>query len=180
MLFSIYHMIVSTIAGILGGALLLRFWMQVVRVRPPFAIAQFVFRATDWLVRPLRKVVPGTGGFDWASLLGALLIAALGAAAAYWMMPFFSPRLVLMMTLLHLVSWIVYGFMGLLILEVIFSWVNPNAPLAPFVQALNQPLLRPIRRIIPTLGGLDLSVLVAFLLLQILLQLLNAGFAYLA
>lgn len=180
MLFNIYHLIVSTIAGILGGALLLRFLMQVVRVRPPFAIAQFVFRVTDWLVRPMRKIIPGTGGYDWASLIGAFLVSVLGAAAAYWMMPFFSVRFILLIALVNLVTWIVYGFMGLLILEVIFSWVNPHAPLAPFVQALNQPILRPIRRVIPSLGGLDLSVLVAFLLLQIALHLLNASIAYIA
>ena len=57
--------------------------------------------------------------------------------------------------------------MGLLIIEVIFSWVNPNAPLAPFVGALNAPLLRPIRRVVPLAGGIEFSVLVAFLLLQI-------------
>lgn len=186
MLYSIYHLIINTIAGILGGSLLLRFWMQAVRVRPPFAVAQFVFKLTDWLVRPLRKIMPGAGGYDWASLIGALLISVLGAAASYWMMPLFSAvpylpmRLILLMALLHLITWIVYGFMALLILEVIFSWVNPNAPLAPFVQALNQPLLRPIRRIIPSLGGIDLSVLVAFLLLQIVLHVINSSFAYLA
>lgn len=179
MLYSIYHLIISTIAGILGGSLLLRFWMQVVRARPPFAIAQFVFRLTDWLVRPLRKIVPGAGGYDWASLIGAFLVSILGTIAAWWMAPFFSVRFVLLMALVHLMIWIVYGFMGLLILEVIFSWVNPHAPLAPFVQALNQPLLRPIRRVVPPIGGIDLSVLVAFLLLQIVLHLINASFAYL-
>jgi uncharacterized protein YggT (Ycf19 family) len=60
-----------------------------------------------------------------------------------------------------LADWIIYGFMGLLILEVIFSWINPDAPLAPFVRALNDPLLRPMRRVIPPVGGIDLSVLVA-------------------
>lgn len=180
MLYSIYHLIINTIAGILGGCLLVRFWMQVVRVRPPIAIAQFVFRLTDWLVRPLRKIVPGAGGYDWASLIGAFLISILGTIAAWWMASFFSVRFVLLMALVHLATWIVYGFMGLLILEVIFSWVNPHAPLAPFVQALNQPLLRPIRRVVPPLGGIDLSVLVAFLLLQIALHLINASFAYVA
>jgi YggT family protein len=72
-----------------------------------------------------------------------------------------------------MVNWIIYGFMGLLIIEVIFSWVNPYAPLAPFVRALNDPLLRPIRRVIPPIGGIDFSVLVAFLLLQIIQYLLR-------
>jgi len=95
-------------------------------------------------------------------------------------MPFFSIRFVLLLSLLHLATWIIYGFMGLLILEVIFSWVNPHAPLAPFVRSLNEPFLRPLRRIVPLVGSIDLSTLVAFLLLQVAMQLVNSAFAFLA
>jgi YggT family protein len=63
--------------------------------------------------------------------------------------------------------------MGLLIIEVVFSWINPHAPLAPFVHALNDPLLRPIRRVMPPVGGIDFSVLVALILLQIVKYLLS-------
>ena len=175
--YSILRLIVDTVASILGGLLLLRFWMQAVRMRPPSSIANFVFHLTDWLVRPLRKILPGIGGYDWASLLGAFLIAILGVAAGYWMAGFFSVQFVILLALLHVVTWVIYGFMGLLILEVIFSWVNPYAPMAPFIRGLNDPLLRPLRRIIPLVGNIDLSTLVAFLLLQIALQLVNALFA---
>jgi len=64
--------------------------------------------------------------------------------------------------------------MGLLIIEAVFSWVNPQAPLAPVVRALNEPLLRPLRRIIPLVGNIDLSPLAALLLLQIVLQVLRS------
>jgi len=64
-------------------------------------------------------------------------------------------------------NWILWSLMLLLIVEVVFSWINPHAPAAPFVRALNEPLLRPLRRVIPPLGGLDMSVLVALILLQI-------------
>jgi YggT family protein len=50
-------------------------------------------------------------------------------------------------------QWVLYSLFMLLILEVIFSWVNPHAPLAPFVRALNEPLLSPIRRVVPAIGG---------------------------
>ena len=70
----ILQLIVDTVAGVVGGVLLLRFWMQVIRVRPPASVAQFTFTLTDWLVRPLRRILPGVGGFDWASLIGAFLI----------------------------------------------------------------------------------------------------------
>jgi YggT family protein len=87
-----------------------------------------------------------------------------------------SGQAVLLYALYRLLSWIIYGFMGLLIIEVIFSWVNPYAPLAPFVRALNDPLLRPIRRVLPAIGGIDFSVLVAILLLQIIQYLLRQAF----
>lgn len=167
----ILQLIVDTVAGVLGGVLLLRFWMQVIRVRPPASIGQFIFTLSDWLVRPLRRIVPGMGGYDWASLIGAFLVVL--AASALMLLFGASGQTVLLYALYRLLEWIIYGFMGLLIIEVIFSWVNPYAPLAPFVRALNDPLLRPIRRVVPPIGGIDFSVLVAFLLLQIIQYLLR-------
>jgi YggT family protein len=69
---------------------------------------------------------------------------------------------------------VLYGFMALILIEVIFSWVNPHAPLAPLVGALTDPLMRPLRRIVPLIGSIDLSPLVAFILLRIALYLVNA------
>jgi len=167
----ILQLIVDTVAGVVGGVLLLRFWMQVTRVRPPASIAQFTFTLTDWLVRPLRRILPGVGGYDWASLIGAFLMVLVASSVLF--LAGASAQVVLLDAVFRLLHWIIYGFIGLLILEVIFSWVNPDAPLAPFVRALNYPLLRPIRRVVPPLGGIDFSVLVAFLLLQIVLRLLG-------
>jgi len=167
----ILQLIVDTVAGVVGGVLLLRFWMQVIRVRPPASIGQFTFTLTDWLVRPLRRILPGVGGYDWASLIGAFLIVLL--ASAVMLLAGWSGQAVVLYALIRFLNWIIYGFMGLLIIEVIFSWINPHAPLAPFVHALNDPLLRPLRRVIPPVGGLDLSVLVALILLQIVQYLLR-------
>ena len=146
MIYNLFNLIIDTVATLLAALLLLRFWMQAVRVRPPFPLGQFIFRLTDWLVLPLRRVMPGWGGLDWSSLLAAILVA-----------------------LLTLIHWVVYGFIGLIVIEVIFSWVNPDAPLAPLVRALNEPLMRPLRRLIPPIAGVDLSPIVAFLLLRIIL-----------
>jgi YggT family protein len=169
-------LIVDTVAGVIGGVLLLRFWMQVTRVRPPASIAQFTFTLTDWLVRPLRRILPGVGGYDWASLIGAFLVVLV--ASTVLLLAGWSGQGVLLYALFRFLNWIIYGFMGLLIIEVIFSWINPHAPLAPFVHALNDPLLRPLRRMIPPVGGLDLSVLVALILLQIVQYLLRQAVAF--
>ncbi|MGF6183143.1 YggT family protein [Massilia sp. UYP32] len=173
---SILQFIVDIIAGLLGGVLLLRFWTNAIRVRLPDQIRQFVHTITDWLVMPLRRVVPGTRGYDWASLIGAFLVVLV--ASTLLLLQGGSGEMVLLYALHRFLNWILYGFMALLIIEAIFSWVNPNAPLAPFVHALNQPLLRPIRRVVPPIGGIDLSVLVALVLIQILLFVLRQVFGF--
>lgn len=172
---SIVMLIVDAIATLLGGALLLRFWMQAIRVRPPQSVAQFTFQLSDWLVRPLRRIVPGMGGYDWASLIGAFLIVLLATSVLFF--AGWPAQAVLLAAFERFLKWILYGFMALLVVEAIFSWVNPHAPLAPFVRALNEPLLRPIRRVVPLVGNLDLSLLVALILLQIALLVLGMLFS---
>ena len=171
---SIVMLIVDAIATLLGGALLLRFWMQAIRVRPPQSVAQFTFQLSDWLVRPLRRIVPGMGGYDWASLIGAFLIVLLATSVLFF--AGWPAQAVLLAAFERFLNWILYGFMALLVVEAIFSWVNPHAPLAPFVRALNEPLLRPIRRVVPLVGNLDLSLLVALIALQIAQILLGMAF----
>jgi YggT family protein len=173
-LYSIFTLIIDTVAGVLAGILLLRFWMQAIQVRPPSSIAQFMFKLTDWLVKPLRRLLPGVGGYDWASLVSAFLVALLAISAQAWIMSHFSLQTVLLLAVLQLLQWVLYGFMALILIEVIFSWVNPHAPLAPLVRALTDPLMRPLRRIVPLIGNIDLSPLVAFILLRIALYLVNA------
>ena len=145
--------------------------MQAIRVRPPQSIAHFTFALSDWLVKPLRRVIPGVGGYDWASLVGALLIVAL--ATCFYFLVGFTAEMVALKILYRFLTWILYGLMALLILEAVFSWINPHAPMAPLVRALNDPLLRPLRRVVPVMGGLDWSMLVALILLQIVQILLS-------
>ena len=115
------------------------------------------------------RVLPGWGGLDWASLLGAILVALLSVAIELGVRSAFIGQTWLLLSLLTLIHWVAYGFIGLIVIEVIFSWVNPDAPLAPLVRALNEPLMRPLRRLIPPVAGIDLSPIVAFLLLRIVL-----------
>ncbi|MFJ3044190.1 YggT family protein [Herbaspirillum chlorophenolicum] len=173
MLHSIFMLIVDAVASILAGVMLLRFWMQVVRVRPPQSVGQFVYQLSDWLVKPLRRVMPG-GAYDWASLLGAFMIVLLSIVAAVGIDSGFDFKIILLLSLVRFLQWICYGFMATLIIEAVFSWVNPYAPLAPFVRALNEPLLRPLRRIIPLIGGVDLSPLAVLILLQIAVRVISA------
>lgn len=170
---SIFALIVDTIAVVLASALLLRFWMQAVRVRPPMEVAQFTYQLTDWCVRPLRRMLPGAGGYDWASLIAAFLVALIATALEVWPTGLMSLHIVGLLTLQRFLHWILYGLIILLIIEVIFSWVNPSAPFAPFIRALNDPLMRPLRRVVPMLGAIDFSPLIAFILLRIAIQLVD-------
>jgi YggT family protein len=170
LLLNIVSLIVGTAASVLAGVLLLRFWMQVVRVRPPISLSQFIYQLTDWLVRPLRRVFPGVAGYDWASLIGAFLIALLATVIELSLAGQLSAQVAFGWSLLRLAEWVFYGLTGLILIGAVFSWVNPQAPLAPFVNALNEPILMPIRRVIPLIGNMDLSPLVALVLLRIGVQ----------
>jgi len=168
---NIFTLIIETIASVLGGVLLLRFWIQAVRVRPPQQLAHFIFTLSDWAVRPMRRLLPGIGGYDWASLIGAALVAIICILLELGVRSALSASLIFSLSALLFFQWVFYGLIALLIVEAIFSWVNPNAPLAPFVRALNEPLLRPLRRIIPLIGSIDLSPLAALILLRVVHQL---------
>ncbi len=168
MLQNIFTLIIETIASVLGGVLLLRFWIQAVRVRPPQHLAQFIFTLSDWIVRPIHRVLPSVGGYDWVSLAGAILVAMIFILLELGVRSTLNTSLVFSLSALLFLQWVFYGLIALLIIEMIFSWVNPYAPLAPFIQALNEPMLRPLRRIIPLVGSVDLSPLAALILLRVL------------
>src|SRR5687768_916950 len=106
MLQSIFTLIVDVIAGLLGGVLLLRFWMQVVRVRPPNTLGQFIYQLTDWLVKPLRRLLPGVGGYDWASLIGAILIIVASVAINLLVASAFNPEFLILLSILRFFEWV--------------------------------------------------------------------------
>ena len=174
MLNQIAGLIIDTAATVFAAVFLLRFWAQAVGVRPPEQAAGFIFKLSNWLVLPLRQVVPPLGGYDWPCLIGTALAAVFAVLPVVWMTEHFNAWFVMLASTQQVLNWIFYGFMALIALEAIFSWVNPDAPLAPFVGALNEPLLRPLRSLIPPLGGIDLSMLVALILLRVVLQLLSS------
>jgi YggT family protein len=172
-LHGIFSFVIDTVAGLFAGFLLLRFWMQALRVRPPMGLAQSIFQLTDWLIHPIRRLIPGFAGYDWASLIAVFLVALLAMTLEYVFISQVSWPIVALLALFRMLQWILYGFMALLVLEAVFSWVNPHAPFAPFIRALNEPVLSPLRRLIPVLGGIDFSPLVALIALQVVNRLLD-------
>lgn len=180
MLKNILLLIVDTAGGFLTLMLLARFFMQWQRVPFRNPMGQFVVTTTDWLVRPLRRFVPGLFGLDLASLLPAWLVQVLLVFAELALngAAFGSNPLSVMLGLwgvglVELLRMAVYLVFAVVLASAVLSWVSPHAPAASVINALAAPFLRPFRRIVPTVANVDLSPLVLLLVLQILLMVIG-------
>lgn len=168
--------LLNAIVGFMTFALLLRFYMQAFRVSFANQVGAFIVQLTNWLVKPLRRALPGVFGLDLASLLPAyllqvaLLLAVLAARGTIVIIP---AQHVLIMVLwggvIATLRMSVYLLIGALILQAVLSWVNPYSPLGQPVAQITHPFLKPIRRIVPPIANIDLSPLVAILLAQLVL-----------
>ena len=172
----ILWLLIETAGSLLSVACVLRAYAHRVHLNPRNPISQFVAALTDWLVGPLRRLIPPGRTMDWASLVAALLVAALTALLFFVVVGGVSvpnPGAVLFLAVVWLIRWTIWLVIGLVIVQAILSWVNPYAPLAPAIQQLTQPFLAPIRRFVPLVGGVDLSPLVLIVLLQVLLMVVD-------
>jgi YggT family protein len=172
----ILWLLIETLGSLLAVACVLRAYAHRVHLNPRNPISQFVSALTDWLVGPLRRLIPPGRTMDWASVLAAVLVAMLTAVLFFVVLGGVSvpnPGSVLMLAFVWLVRWTVWLVIGLVIVQAILSWVNPYAPLAPAIQQLTQPFLAPIRRVVPLVGGVDLSPLVLIVLLQVVLMIVD-------
>ncbi len=169
--------VVDAIASLFILAALLRFWMQALRAPSRNPIAYFSMALTDFAVKPLRRVVPGMFKLDMASLLVALLFEFV-LQVILWMLAGGSPvenpgalSVVLFFSFVKLIRLTIYIFMGAIIIQAILSWVSPYHPVAPFFDALAKPLLRPVQKAIPPIGGVDITPVFVLIFLQLLLML---------
>jgi YggT family protein len=181
MLLSLFTLVVGTLADLLAFAFLARFAMQWARVSFRNPLGNFVIAITDWAVLPMRKLIPGLFGLDMASFLLAWLVQTLfvsviiGAAGIYGGTTVTAFGMAILTGLIETLRLGIYIAMGVVIVAALLSWINPYAPLAPVFNQLAQPMLRPIQRLLPTIGGVDLSPLVVLLLLQVAQAVLGFG-----
>ena len=176
MLIQVVLLIVNSGAGFLSVLLLLRFFMQAWRVPFNHPIGGFVLTLTSWLVLPLRKILPPVFGFDSASLVAAYLLQALLLGVTISLYPGLAAPdltqllvLVLVRSLLATLRLVGYMIIGLLIVQAVLSWFAPYSPLYRPLSQMTDPVLRPLRRIVPPVSGIDLTPLIALLLAQIVL-----------
>jgi YggT family protein len=169
-------LVIDVAFGLVTFAFLLRFLMQLLRApfRNPFG--QAVLALTDWLVVPLRKLLPGFRGVDWASLVAAYLFQLLWLLALYaifgrgFSMTGAGVLFVLLAAVVELFKVAIWVLIFVVIAQAILSWVAPDGPLAGLLNAMTFPFLRPLRRFIPPLGGtLDLTPLILIVVLQLVL-----------
>lgn len=158
---------------------LLRFMMQAMRISFAGQLGDFVVKLTSWAVKPLRQIIPGAGGYDWASLIAALAMQLLLSVVLFGLAgpainadPGSITLMALWFAVRSLLRLAVYILIGAMILQAVLSWINPYSPLSAPANQLTRPILDPIRRILPTISGIDLSPLVAILLLQVVLMFL--------
>ena len=162
--------LVEAVFGFFVFMLLARFHFQWLRVSFRNQIGEFVIATTNWLVLPTRRFVPGLAGLDLPTLLLAWVLQSL----CVWIvvaMRGIDPALidVILRAALDLLRYSLYILVFAIIVQVVISWVNPYAPMAPVFNAVTAPFLRPLRRFIPPLAGVDLTPLVLLIVIQIVL-----------
>lgn len=153
---------------------LLRFLLQLARADFYNPISQFVVKATNPLLRPLRKVIPGWGGLDGASLVLAIIVQAITfyliVIAMSGGVPSMNPLTLLTWSVLNVLDLIVTIYFWSVIAVVVISWIAPgsNHPAIQLVAQITEPVMRPVRNLMPSMGGLDLSPIIVFLILNVI------------
>lgn len=168
--------LVTTLGDLFAFALLVRFLLQWVRAPARNQLSEFVAAITNFVVIPTRRLIPGLWGLDLASLLLACLTEVLklwlilqikgfqfGSAVGMALLA------LLALAAIQLLQLAVYLVMGALILQAVLSWVNPYSPIAPLLNSVTRPFLRPFQKVIPLVANVDLSPLAALLVCQLLI-----------
>jgi YggT family protein len=168
--------LVGTLIDLYVGAILLRLLLQWVRADFYNPLSQFLVKVTNPALVPLRRIIPSIGRLDTASVVlmlllefaGVWLVASIGSNTLAWQQALAFSVIKLIMTLL-----MTYFF--LIIVSVILSWLGQNLkhPFIPLVYQLTEPVLRPFRKVIPPIAGIDLSPMFALITIRFLILLLG-------
>jgi len=168
----IFIYLLQTFLSLYLVAMLLRFLLQLVRADFYNPISQFLVKITNPLVIPLRKIVPGFGGLDVASLLLALLLQLAGIIALLLVNGLGLPNigLLLVWSILGVVGLLVNMYFFALLAMIILSWVAAGSrhPAIFLLYQLTEPVMAPVRKMLPAMGGMDFSPILVFILINII------------
>ena len=163
-------LLIETLFGLYIVIVLLRFLLQLARADFYNPISQFIVKATQPPLKPLRRLIPGFAGLDLAALFLMLVLQSI----ELWLIfavrdvaPGFAAIAIL--SVAELLQLCIYVFLFSIIVQVVLSWLNPDTynPVTTLLYRLNEPLLRPARRLLPPFSGIDLSPLVVIIVLQL-------------
>jgi len=173
MLAETFSFLLDALVQPFAAVLLFRFhavWLKAPMRNP---IGEFLMALTDFIVLRSRRFIPAVRGLDSATLLLAFVVEFIYLSAFLWLQGYafetFPLVGLLAWTAVKLLKLSIYLLMATLIAEALLSWVNPHTPLAPMLLAVNRPFLQPLRRSIPPVGNVDLSVLILLLICQLIL-----------
>lgn len=170
----IARVLLDILGSLLVGLLLLRVWAAAIGMPSRNPLAHFARALTDWLVQPIARVIPAHGRIEWAALVAAVLTCVLIILAKLAMVGLpLAADVVVIAALRQLINWALTLIIWVTLIYVLISWINPMAPVAPALSMLLQPLLGPIRRILPTIGGIDLSPMVLLILVYVVQMVLG-------
>ena len=164
--------VLQTLGSLYLLIVLLRFVLQLVRANFYNPLCQFAVRATQPLLKPLRRIIPSLFGLDMSSLVLAIIVQlalmALTLLLTYGTIG--NPLLLLAWSLIGVTALFLKIFFFAMIISVVLSWVAPGShnPGAELVNQICEPALAPFRKILPNLGGLDISPILAFIVLKLL------------
>lgn len=172
-------LVINTLFGLYLLVVILRFLLQLVRADFYNPISQFIVKATNPPLIPLRKMIPGWGGIDIASLVLALLVQVIAIVLILLLNGIQPPLQVALWATIGVLSLILKVYFWGLLITVIASWVAPNSynPALILINQILEPAMKPIRKMMPDMGGLDLSPIIMFLGIQVLEILVVQGLA---
>jgi len=166
-------LIIQVIFGLYILAVLLRFLFQLVRADFYNPISQFLVALTSPMLKPLRRLIPGLYGVDVASIVLLLILQSVETYAVFWLTNF-APDIsvVILAAVVELLRLTINVYFFAILVRVILSWFMPYGthrnPAGDLLVSLTEPLMRPARRLLPPVGGLDLSPIVVLVGLQLL------------
>ena len=173
MLIQITNLLLQVFVSIVAGACLLRCYIQWLgsnlEASQIKSIGSYLHPLTNWIILPIRRVIPSLGRFDTASFLAAYVLVLGKTILLSWisgLIPLTVSSLII--TSIELLDLTISGLIWLVFASVILSWISAGSQIQCLISLLVEPLLKPIRRVIPNLGTLDLSPLVLLLILQVL------------
>lgn len=182
-LLSPVEFVLTTVFQLYIMLVMVRFLLQWLKADFYNPISQFVVKATNPPLLPLRRIIPGWGGIDVAAIVLMVLLQLLSLLLVLWLRDKgLALETLLLWSLAELIGLGINVFLFAIIIQVIISWVNPGQynPVTAILASLTEPLLRPARRLLPPISGIDLSPLLVLLALQVLKMLIVPPLMHLA